>query len=179
MKEIEIKTEGAWRPGPGAVYPVLRKLVKQGYITVQKKARGGPPHVLYEITPSGLENIANAKKMMKSSTERWNLMGRLFIDLMEPDDLVRFVLNSSELQIELVHTIVESDRSGLSDQDRLFILRQYRLNLERELARAMASIKEIDGRTLLGNAVTSGERLWRREGLERNHARLSRQHSPR
>ncbi len=43
MKEIEAKTEGAWRPGPGAVYPVLRKLVNQGYIAAQKKAKGGPP----------------------------------------------------------------------------------------------------------------------------------------
>jgi len=156
MKEIEIKTEGAWRPGPGAVYPVLRKLANQGNITAKKKVGGGPHHVLYEITPVGLENIANAKKMMKSSTERWSLMRQLFIDLMEPDDLVRFVLNSLELQIELVHTLVESDRSGLSDQDKLFILRQYRLNLERELTRAVASIKQIDGRTRSENAVTKG-----------------------
>ncbi len=151
------------RPGPGAVYPVLQKLVKQGYIKAKKKERGGPPHVLYEITPAGLENIANAKKMMKSSTERWSLMRQLFIDLMEPDDLVRFVLNSLELQIELVHTLVESDRSGLSDQDKLFILRQYRLNLERELTRAMASIKEIDGRTPSENTVHGGAALEERK----------------
>jgi len=86
-------------------------------------------------------------------------MGRLFIDLMEPDDLVRFVLNSSEMQIELVHMIVESDRSLLSDEERLFVLRQYRLNLERELSRAMASIKEIEGRTSAESAVTGGPAL--------------------
>ncbi len=159
MKEIEIKTEGAWRPGPGAVYPVLQKLAKQGYIAVQKRGKGSTPRVLYEITATGLENIANAKKMMKSSTERWSLMGRLFLDLMEPDDLVRFVLTSSELQIELVHMIVESGRSGLSDQDRLFILRKYRLNLERELTQATALIKEIDGRTPAGKAGTRGAEL--------------------
>ena len=156
IKEIETKTEGAWRPGPGAVYPVLRKLVNQGYITAQKETKGGSSHVLYEMTPAGLESIANAKKMMKSSTERWNLMTQLFIVLMEPDDLVRFVLNSLELQIELVHTLVESDRSGLSDEDKLFILHQYRLNLERELTRAIASIKEIDGRTPSENASAGG-----------------------
>ena len=38
--------------------------------------------------------------------------------------------------------IVESDRNGLSNQDKLFILRQYRLNLERELIRTISSIKE-------------------------------------
>jgi DNA-binding PadR family transcriptional regulator len=156
IKEIETKTEGAWRPGPGAVYPVLRKLTSQGYIAAQKRTKGGPPQVLYEITPAGFDNIANAKKMMRSSTERWTLMRQLFIDLMEPDDLVRFVLNSLELQIELIHMLVESDKSGLSDQDRLFILRQYRLNLERELTRATASIKEIEGRTPSENAATGG-----------------------
>jgi len=156
MKEIETKTEGAWHPGPGAVYPVLQKLAKQGFIKAQKNGRGGPPHVLYEATPAGLENIANAKRMMKSSTERLNLMGRLFIDLMEPDDLVRFVLSSSEMQTELVLMIVESDRSGLSDQDRMFVLRQYRLNLERELAHAAALINEIDGRTASKKAVARG-----------------------
>lgn len=156
MKEIEARTEGAWRPGPGAVYPVLQKLAKQGYIKAQKKERGGSAQVLYQITPAGLENIANAKKMMKSSTERLNLMGRLFIELMEPDDLVRFALNSSELQIELVHMIVESDRSGLGDQDRLFILRQHRLNLERELTRTTSMIKKLDGRSRSGSSVPEG-----------------------
>ena len=156
IKEIEVKTEGAWRPGPGAVYPVLRKLVNQGYIAAQNRTKGSPPRVLYEITPAGLENIANAKETMKSSTERWNLMSQLFIDLMEPDNLVRFALNSLELQIKLVHMLVGSDRSGLSDEDKLFILRQYMLNLERELTRATASIKEIEGRTPSGDATTGG-----------------------
>jgi len=146
IKEIEIKTEGAWRPGPGAVYPVLRKLVRQNYIKA-KKAQVGPRQLVYEITPAGLENIANAKRMMKSSTERWSLMRQLFIDLMEPDDLVRFVISSMEMQIELVHTLVESDRSSISDRDKLFILRQYRLNLERELTRATDSIREIEKKT--------------------------------
>lgn len=144
MKDIEMKTEGAWRPGPGAVYPVLQKLVKQGFIKAKTRSKGNPPQVLYEITRAGQENIANTKKMMKSSTERMNLMTQLFIDLMEPDDLVKFVLNSMELHTELVHTLVESEKSTLSSQDKLYLLRQYRLNLERELARAEASIKGID-----------------------------------
>ncbi len=145
IKEIEFKTEGAWRPGPGAVYPVLQKLVKQGYISVKRKSGDGPTQVLYEVTPAGEQNIANAKKMMKSSTERLALMRSLFIDLMEPDDLVRFILNSFEGQAETLHMIVESDKSGLSDQDRLFVLRRYKLNLERELGRAAESISEIEG----------------------------------
>ncbi len=157
MKEIEIKTEGAWRPGPGAVYPMLQKLAKQGYIAAKKKAPGRPTHVLYEITPAGLQSIANAKEMMKSSTARWNLMSALFIDLMEPDDLVRFVLRSFGLQVELVHMIVESRRSRVSDQDKLFVLRQYRLTLERELSRSVALIKAIEAHSNHEATAVEGE----------------------
>jgi DNA-binding PadR family transcriptional regulator len=157
IKEIETKTEGAWRPGPGAVYPMLRKLEEQGYIAVKKKTGGRATQVLYEITPEGLENVANTKKMMRSSTERWNLMGSLFLDLMEPEDLVKFALTSLELQIEVLHTIVESTRSGLSDQDKLFVLRQYRLNLERELTKAQDLIETIEAKRSKAAIAGGGE----------------------
>jgi DNA-binding PadR family transcriptional regulator len=147
IKEIETKTEGAWRPGPGAVYPVLQKLVKQGYLSAKKRSKEGPIQVLYQITPAGLAHISDAKKTMRTSTERMSLMSSLFVDLMEPDDLVRFVLNSFDLQTQLLRMIVESDRSRLSDQDKLFVLRQYRLNLERELSRGATFLRELEGRT--------------------------------
>ncbi len=145
MKEIESKTEGAWRPGPGAVYPVLQKLVKDGLVAIRKKSGTASTQVVYEMTPSGLKSIANVKKAMGSSTERLGMMSSLFVDLMEPDDLVRFALNSFELHSGLVRTIVESEKSGLSDEDKLFVLRQYSLSLQRELGRATTSIEELEG----------------------------------
>jgi DNA-binding PadR family transcriptional regulator len=146
MKEIEFKTEGAWRPGPGAIYPVLKKLAKQGYVSNKTQSGDGPSQVLYMITPAGHENVALAKKMMKSSNERFAVMRSLFVDLMEPDDLVRFIIKSFQTQAETLHMIVESGKSGLSDQDRLFVLRQYRLDLDRERVRANALINEIEDR---------------------------------
>ena len=163
IKEIEYKTEGAWRPGPGAVYPVLQKLANQGLITGRKKSGDGPTQILYEITQAGQSRIAGAKKMMRTSTERMGLMSSLFVDLMESDDLVRFVMSSLEAHIQFLHTVVESDRTGLSDQDRLFVLRQYRLNLERELSRAAASIEELDDKTETREPGARGPRQKRRE----------------
>jgi len=152
IREIEVKTDGAWRPGPGAVYPVLQKLVRQGFVCVKKRSEDGPTQILYEITPVGLAHIADSKKIMRTSTERMSTMSSLFVDLMEPDDLVRFALNSFDLQAQLLHMIVESDKSNLSAQDKLFVLRQYRLNLERELSRASALLKKIEGKTGQGAA---------------------------
>ena len=145
MKEIEEKTGGAWRPGPGAIYPTLRRLAKQGYVRARAKSGGGPAQIAYEITPEGLSNITQAKRAMESSGERMQMMSSLFIDLMEPDDLVKFAMSSFEAQSGLVRTMVESDRSGLSGEDKLFILRQHRLSLERELAHTVASIAALGG----------------------------------
>ena len=144
MREIEIKTEGAWRPGPGAVYPALRKLAKEGYVTVRKRPTDSTAQVLYEITPAGRQSVTQAKKAMGSSSQRLRTMSSLFLDLMEPDDLVRFVLNSFEVQTGLVREIVESEKGRLGDEDKLFVLRQYKLNLERELGRATHLIEQID-----------------------------------
>lgn len=159
MREIEDKTEGAWHPGPGTVYPTLQRLARQGYVRARKKSGDGPIQVSYEITPAGLRNIANAKKAMESSGERMRMMSSLFIDLMEPDDLVKFASNSFELQTELMRTILEAKNSGLSNEDRLFILRRYRLGLERELARTAAFLRALDvksaGKT---KSIPKGER---------------------
>jgi DNA-binding PadR family transcriptional regulator len=139
MREIEEKTKRAWRPGPGSVYPVLQKLAKQGYIVVRKGPGHGPAEVIYEVTPAGLRNISRVKKAMGLSGSRLRMVSSLFVDLMEPDDLIRFASNSFELQTDLMRTL-ESERSGLGAQDKLFVLRQYRLNLERELARVDESL---------------------------------------
>jgi DNA-binding PadR family transcriptional regulator len=153
IREIETKTEGAWRPGPGAVYPTLRKLEREGYLSAKKRSKQGPAQVQYEITPAGLGRIADAKKMMRTSTERMRLMSSLFLDLMESDDLVRFVLSSFDLQTQLVRMIVDSEKGGLGDQDRLFVLRQYRLNLERESSRVSNLLTGLEGGRPGGSAA--------------------------
>ena len=143
MREIEGKTEGAWHPGPGAVYPVLQKLAQQGYIEGRKKPSAGSSQVVNEITTAGLGAIADAKHRTKSSSERMRLMSSLFVDLMDSEDLVNFVLSMFNTQSELLHAVIDSGKGGLSDQDKLFVLRQHRLNLERELGRTLRSMDSL------------------------------------
>jgi DNA-binding PadR family transcriptional regulator len=146
IKEIEMKTDGAWRPGPGAVYPLLRKLAKRGDLSARKSEEFGPSQVVYGITSQGLRRISVAKKVMRSYPARWKMMSSLFLELLEPDDLVKFVLSLFEFQAEILRTVLDSDKTGLSQEDKVFALRQYRLNLERELGRTDAAIKAHGGR---------------------------------
>jgi DNA-binding PadR family transcriptional regulator len=155
IKEIEMRTDGAWRPGPGAVYPLLRKLANRGDLSAKKSVEFGPNQMVYEITSQGLRRISFAKKVMKSYPARWKMMSSLFLDLLEPDDLVKFVLSLFEFQTEILRTILDSDRTGLSQEDKVFALRQYRLNLERELARTDDSIR-VHGRRLERQSASAG-----------------------
>lgn len=164
MREIDLKTDGAWRPGPGAVYPVLQKLSRQGLIEARRSASGGPARIVYRITQAGLGKVADAKTMMRTSTERMNLMTSLFLDLMDPEDLVRLVLGVVDTQIELVHAVVDGGKGPLSDQDKLFVLRQYRLNLERELARSGSSIDRLGSVNRARRPVARGTGGRRGEG---------------
>ena len=100
--------------------------------------------MIYEATPAGLRNITRVKKAMALSGNRLRMVSSLFVDLMEPDDLIRFASNSFDLQTDLMRTI-ESERSGLGTEDRLYVLRQYRLSLERELAHVSRSVEQIEG----------------------------------
>ncbi len=39
MDEIELQSQGWWRPSPGSVYPLLGELEKDGYIKKQEDGR--------------------------------------------------------------------------------------------------------------------------------------------
>src|SRR5271166_4450424 len=60
LQDIDSKTEGAWRPGPGSVYPILKRLVKEGMIKAYPSET--EQHV-YHITPKGQEHLVQAKQM--------------------------------------------------------------------------------------------------------------------
>jgi DNA-binding PadR family transcriptional regulator len=51
MDQIEIATQGWWRPSPGSVYPLLEDLQKEG--TIRKLEDGK-----YEITEQGKQEFA-------------------------------------------------------------------------------------------------------------------------
>src|SRR5271169_872212 len=82
LQDIEGKTDGAWRPGVGSVYPVLKKLLASGYIRADEK---GPleNRRVYSITPKGAEEMKERGEMFATSWQRWTAMRRLFYDLLD------------------------------------------------------------------------------------------------
>jgi DNA-binding PadR family transcriptional regulator len=77
MSEISQRSDGAWRPSPGAVYPALSQLADEGLIT-DEKSEG---RRTYSLTDAGREYIAanpdKARGAWESTEqqEAWQLPG--------------------------------------------------------------------------------------------------------
>src|SRR4051812_14258198 len=54
MQEIEQRSEGAWRPSPGSVYPALQQLEDEGLIVTAERDGGR----VYELTDTGRAHVA-------------------------------------------------------------------------------------------------------------------------
>jgi len=81
MRTIEDKTEGAWRPGPGTVYPLLRSLVKEGLLEKAGSPEGGAI-VKYSVTRKGVQELEEMQRSLASAGKRERVMIRLFADLL-------------------------------------------------------------------------------------------------
>ena len=54
MQEIEQRSEGAWRPSPGSVYPALQQLEDEGLVATGTRDGGR----VYELTDAGRAQVA-------------------------------------------------------------------------------------------------------------------------
>lgn len=67
-QQIGKKTRGYWIPSTGGIYPLLKKLEKQGFIEGtwdgNKKAQK-----IYSLTSSGVEEFNNKKELLKDKIE--------------------------------------------------------------------------------------------------------------
>ncbi len=132
LQDIEGKTDGAWRPGVGSVYPILKKLMASGYIETDE--RGSPYNRrVYSITSKGLEEMRERGDMFVSSWQRWTAMRKLFFDMLDPAGIRSMFVEGSRKQFEMAKELLDARREALSRNDMDFMLREYSLNLERQL----------------------------------------------
>src|SRR5207245_8024733 len=92
IQDIDSKTEGAWRPGAGSIYPILKKLVSEGLIRAEPEPSEEATRRVYQITSKGVESLAHAKEMFTNFQQRFGSLRRLFIELIDPENLAPFSL---------------------------------------------------------------------------------------
>ena len=129
MRTIEDKTEGAWRPGPGTVYPLLRSLLKEGLLE-----RTGPSTasitVKYCVTKKGKQELEEMQRTLASAGKRERIMIRLFGDMLPADVWASAFVNRGREVFDLFQEKI----SQIPNPQRDDMLREARLMLEANLA---------------------------------------------
>jgi DNA-binding PadR family transcriptional regulator len=133
IQDIDSKTEGAWRPGAGSLYPILKKLVSEGLIKAEPEPSAVATRRVYQITPKGIESLAHAKEMFANFQQRFGSLRRLFIDLIDPENLATFFVDGSNRQFQMAQEMLESKQNKIPAADLEYILKEYMLNLERQM----------------------------------------------
>ena len=64
IKAIGERTDGAWQPSPGSVYPTLAQLVDEGLIAQDEGPRGA-----YSLTASGVEYVTEHRETIDGAFE--------------------------------------------------------------------------------------------------------------
>ena len=144
IQDIDSKTEGAWRPGAGSLYPILKKLVSEGLIKAEPEPSEEATRRVYHITPKGVESLAHAKEMFTNFQQRFSSLRRLFIDLIDPENLATFFVDGSNRQFQMAQEMLETKSERITQGDLEYILKEYLLNLERQTNwanRMLAQIK--------------------------------------
>lgn len=67
---IGARTEGAWQPSTGGIYPLLRKFEKQGLVEGNWEDPDKRTQRLYKLTPKGEEELGSLRAGMHAKMRR-------------------------------------------------------------------------------------------------------------
>ena len=141
LQEIDSKTEGAWRPGAGSIYPILKKLLENGYIQSDQKT--GADRRVYSVTAKGLETLKEDEKTFLNSGQKWMAM-RTALHRADRAGPARSLP-------ERRHEGAVRDRTGdnqdqekeIPQKELEYLLKEYILTLERQLDWANVTLTEL------------------------------------
>src|ERR1039457_2582073 len=68
MQEVEERSDGAWRPSPGSVYPALQQLEDEGLI----RSQDSDGRKLFALTDEGRANVEQRPADAPAPWEQWN-----------------------------------------------------------------------------------------------------------
>lgn len=128
MQRIEEKTDGAWRPGPGTVYPLLKGLVREKLVTASGK-KSKTSRVTYATTLAGRREIESMRAGMASFGRKERVVIGLVSDLMPSATLVPILLNRAREGSGFLRSKI----AELPEPDRTTALRELRSIAENQI----------------------------------------------
>lgn len=142
MQGISEKSKGAWRPGPGTIYPMLKALSKEGLIKSSDTSdqRGDKSSTNYAITEKGREQLDEWRKFI--TEQRTNDYGMLaiFTELFSPSDMITFYLEHMPTEYDVFFEKITQLPPSLKEE----ALKNMRELMETQMSKIDSSLKKKD-----------------------------------
>ncbi len=143
MRDIEAKTGGAWRPRPGAIYPMLKKMAAAGYVECLDAGEDTDQKV-YSLTPKGRLLLEKTKEKIRASGRRVDSLKGIFLEMMGEGEALGFLVDALKGHLEMIraaYALQSGEQPGLEAQYRL---REYSLLLEKELRWVKSMLRDLE-----------------------------------
>lgn len=132
MEEAERRSEGAWRPSPGLIYPLLGRLLRDGLIEENDEGK-------FAITPEGVDALERHSKLQSQLEEQLSLVMKLGLSMFTAGKML------AEESLDRILNVTETMKERISDgstelQERFYT--KYKVFLESELEKLEASRRE-------------------------------------
>ncbi len=127
-ERIAQRTDGAWRPGAGAVYPALELLAARGLVRSTREGR----RRVYRITPSGRAHLRRVRRRIAWRNRGGRDLGWLWAEIAGHTDPGEFLLARLGRQLDAVTRFLAREAEAGSERADL----RRRLSVELELARS-------------------------------------------
>jgi len=133
MREIEERTHGAWKPGPGSTYPILKELVVKGLIESKSSKKQGRQQRVYSITSEGRKFVRGRTHWMASAGRNFAAIRPVIVELLEADQVPSMFPKMASGNLEFHRELIESKKDKLSREVLRSLLREYARNLKEQL----------------------------------------------
>lgn len=140
--ELNAITEGAWTPGSGSVYPILKELEREGLIEVV--SRGGRSRQSYALTQRGEEALRGQTEIFNRFAARWAKIGQILEGLVSAERLPSLLDETLALNKVSWERVVASGE--VATDEKVFRLKGYRLLLENQLEWVDEALKRFKAR---------------------------------
>jgi len=128
IQTIDDRTEGAWRPGAGTMYPLLKSLTREGLVKVSGRGGKGVSKT-YVLTSKGRRELEAVRKLVSGAGRREPVMSRLFSDLLPGSVFVPLMIRRIRDGAE----VLKLKASEIPPGERIPILRELRTVLEPQI----------------------------------------------
>lgn len=129
--ELYDLSDHQWKPGAGAIYPALHKLLKDG-LCVSRKADG---RTVYTVSRKG-EAFLHDIREASFANQRYGIdFGRMWLSILGPDMLAEHLLRRLKTNLTTIEDVVAGRRMNLGDTEKAYLLNQALGELRRGTSR--------------------------------------------